>query len=195
MVVSGFIRFGWFGLVVAVPWYAWMVCFSVRFIGGKWADGSVVSGYKVRIYKEYHSVCSLVGIGTLPTPLSPASLLLPPEPGGGRGHTRLRVGGWGGPNSDDWRKSLALCLLCVSGYSFLLLQYLQPVWPNFLTYSTLHSTCCFICRSLKLRCVGGCSHRTNDGFIVYIGNTMLKTLIHYSVRSWHGYICTWPGGV
>jgi hypothetical protein len=30
----------------------------------------------------------------------------------GRGLTRLRVRGWGRPNSDDWRKSLALCLLC-----------------------------------------------------------------------------------
>jgi hypothetical protein len=52
---------------------------------------------------------SLVGIGTLPTPLSPASV---PAVGG---HTRPRVRGWGGwksPNSDDWRKSLALCLHC-----------------------------------------------------------------------------------
>jgi len=39
--------------------------------------------HKVRIYKEYHSVCPLVGIGTLPIPLSPASVPLPPEPGGG----------------------------------------------------------------------------------------------------------------
>ncbi len=41
--------------------------------------------HKVRIYKEYHSVCTrtLVGIGTLPTPLSPASVPLPQEPGGG----------------------------------------------------------------------------------------------------------------
>ena len=31
--------------------------------------------------------------------------------GGGR-HIRLRMRGWGSPNSDDWRKSLALCLLC-----------------------------------------------------------------------------------
>jgi hypothetical protein len=28
------------------------------------------------------------------------------------GDTRLRVRGWGSPNSDDWKKSLALCLLC-----------------------------------------------------------------------------------
>ncbi len=36
----------------------------------------------------------LVGIGTHPTPFSPASVPLPPETGG-RGHTSLRVGGWG----------------------------------------------------------------------------------------------------
>ncbi len=36
----------------------------------------------------------LVGIGTLPTPFSPASVPLPQETGG-RGHTSLRVGGWG----------------------------------------------------------------------------------------------------
>jgi hypothetical protein len=33
---------------------------------------------------------------------------------GGEGHTRLLVRGWGSPNSDDLRKSLALCLLCAS---------------------------------------------------------------------------------
>ncbi len=37
----------------------------------------------VCIYKEYHSERPLVGIGTFPTPLSPASVSLPPEPGGG----------------------------------------------------------------------------------------------------------------
>ncbi len=57
------------------------------------------------------TVCPLVGIGTLPPPLSPASVPLPPELKGGR-HTRLRVRGWGSPNSEDWRKSLSLCLLC-----------------------------------------------------------------------------------
>ncbi len=38
-------------------------------------------------YIEYHSVCPLVGIGTLPPPLSPASLPLPPEPGRGGAHS------------------------------------------------------------------------------------------------------------
>ncbi len=36
----------------------------------------------------------------------------PPEPKGVGDHTRLRARGRGSPNSDDWRKSLALCLLC-----------------------------------------------------------------------------------
>jgi hypothetical protein len=34
--------------------------------------------------------------------------------GGGGIHTPLRGRGWGNPNSDDWRKGLALCLLCGS---------------------------------------------------------------------------------
>ncbi len=35
---------------------------------------------------EHHSVCPLVGIGTLPTqPLSRQRVCLPPEPGGGGG--------------------------------------------------------------------------------------------------------------
>ncbi len=55
----------------------------------------------VLIYRP-HPVCPLVGIGTLPTPLSPASVPFPPEPEGG-GAPRQRVRGWGSPNSDDWR--------------------------------------------------------------------------------------------
>ncbi len=44
-------------------------------------------------------------------PPPPASKCAPsPEPKLGA-HTWLRVSGWGCPNSDDWRKSLALCLL------------------------------------------------------------------------------------
>jgi hypothetical protein len=40
-----------------------------------------------------------------PTPSVASECAPPPEPKGG-GHTRLRMKG---PNSDDWRKSLALC--------------------------------------------------------------------------------------
>ncbi len=34
----------------------------------------------------------------------------------GGGHTRLRVRGWRNLNSNDWIKSLALCLLCAGPY-------------------------------------------------------------------------------
>ncbi len=52
-------------------------------------------GHKVRTYKEYHSVALRRNWDSPPTPFSPASVPLPPETGG-RGHTSLRVGGWGG---------------------------------------------------------------------------------------------------
>jgi hypothetical protein len=79
------------------------------------------------VYKEYHSVCPLVGIGTLPTLLSPASVPLPQNRGGGGGgHTRLRMRGWGSSNSGDWRKSLTLCLLlgCTSQHLSLVKSHL-----------------------------------------------------------------------
>ncbi len=64
------------------------------------------------MYKEYHSVCPLVGNGTLPNPLPPASVSLPPEQGGGGAYAPAGEG-WGNPNSDGrLEKSLALCLLC-----------------------------------------------------------------------------------
>jgi hypothetical protein len=51
-----------------------------------------------------------IGVRTPPLPLQQANVPLSPEPRGG-GHTRLRVRGWGSPDSDDLRKSLALCPL------------------------------------------------------------------------------------
>ncbi len=68
--------------------------------------------HKLNTYKEYHSVCPLVGIGTLPPPLSPASVPLPPEPKGGGGGALACGWGAGGVPTDDWRKILAFCLLC-----------------------------------------------------------------------------------
>jgi hypothetical protein len=55
--------------------------------------------HKVLIYKEHHSVCPFVGIGTLPPLLSPASVPLPPvqrgvgarsPAGGGVGESQFR---------------------------------------------------------------------------------------------------------
>jgi hypothetical protein len=71
-------------------------------------------GHKVHIYTEYHSVCPLVGIRTLPSPSLASECAPPPQPKGGRAHSPAGKG-WGSPNSDDWRKSLALCLLCGPG--------------------------------------------------------------------------------
>ncbi len=68
-------------------------------------------GHKVHLYKEYHSVCPLVGIWTLPTPLSPASVPLPPEPKRGE-HTRMRVRGWGVPIPTTGEKLSTLPTLC-----------------------------------------------------------------------------------
>jgi hypothetical protein len=65
-------------------------------------------------YLEYHSVCPFVRIGTPSTP-SPASESARP-PGTKWGTYSAAGEGLGGPNSDDWRKGLVICLLCVLYY-------------------------------------------------------------------------------
>ncbi len=67
--------------------------------------------HKVNIYLEYHSVCPLVRIGTTPPPLSQASVSSPWNKGRGE-DSPMRMRWRGSPNSEDWRKSLALCQLC-----------------------------------------------------------------------------------
>jgi hypothetical protein len=47
-------------------------------------------------------------LGLSHPPLSPVSVPLPL----GGCKTLVGIGGWGIPNPHDWRKSLALCLLC-----------------------------------------------------------------------------------
>jgi len=76
---------------------------------------NIALSHKVRIYKEYHSVCPLFGIGLgLSHPLSRQRVCPSPPNKGGRGGTIAC--GWGVREvpipSDEWRKSLALCLLC-----------------------------------------------------------------------------------
>jgi hypothetical protein len=77
-------------------------------------DSSIVVcisiNHKVHIYTEYHSVCPLVGIGTL----SPASVPLPPVP---KLCTKMGVHSPAGEGlwESKFRRlkiSLALCLLC-----------------------------------------------------------------------------------
>jgi hypothetical protein len=50
--------------------------------------------HKVHTYKEFHSVCPLVGIG-LSRPISRQRVCPSPRNQMGVGHTRLRVRGWG----------------------------------------------------------------------------------------------------
>jgi hypothetical protein len=61
--------------------------------------------------------CTTVYVPSLelgpPTPSLASECAALPGTKGGVGHTRLQVRGCGSPNSDDWRKSLALCLYSV----------------------------------------------------------------------------------
>jgi hypothetical protein len=65
--------------------------------------------HKTHIYLEYHSICPLVEI----VPPSPASECAPPTESKGGDTLACGERGAGSPNSDDWRESLVICLLCV----------------------------------------------------------------------------------
>ncbi len=86
--------------------------------------------HKVHTYLEYHTVPSSELGPPIPSPAS--ECLLPPPPQSKEGeHPRLRVRGWGIPNSDDWRKSLAIqfCLLCDCPPSFSLqVIFRELIW-------------------------------------------------------------------
>ncbi len=64
-----------------------------------------------------------------PPPLLPQASVSPPRNQRGRGHTRLRVRGWG-PNSDDWKQSLVLCQLCSFPPTLFYLLGYQSIYPN-----------------------------------------------------------------
>jgi hypothetical protein len=83
--------------VVQLVWFGYLFAITPLKRGGDFVSLPRKMGmglpHKVHIYIyiEYHSVCPLVGIGTLPPPLSPANVPLPPP--------NQRVGtlacGWG----------------------------------------------------------------------------------------------------
>jgi hypothetical protein len=78
----------------------------------KWLDAKFPA-HKVLIYLEYHSTCPLVRFWT-PTP-SLASECVPSHGTKGGGTPSPADEGVGSLSSDDWRKSLELCLLCGPG--------------------------------------------------------------------------------
>jgi hypothetical protein len=107
-------------LVFSRPERVWSVTY--RLGTGKW----LTLFYSVQ-YKEYHSVCPLFRIGTLPTPLSPASV--PLSQNRGWGHTRLPEGeGLGESQFRRLQKSLALCLLCAATHSSARLSVPLPLF-------------------------------------------------------------------
>ncbi len=59
-----------------------------------------------------------------PAPSPPSECVPPLEPRGGGQHS-LAVEGAGGANLDDWRESLALCLLCVWSHTYLLCMRME----------------------------------------------------------------------
>ncbi len=66
----------------------------------------------ITVYIEYQSVCPFVGIGPPHThSLAQASVSPPLDPKGRKQHF-LAGEVVGGHNSDDWKESLALCILC-----------------------------------------------------------------------------------
>jgi hypothetical protein len=50
-------------------------------------------------------IAKTIAISIMLTEFSRSRVCPTPGTKGGGGHTRLRVRGWGSPNSDDWRKS------------------------------------------------------------------------------------------
>ncbi len=92
------------------------------------------------VHIEYQNVCPFVGIGSPLPPRQQASVSPPLGPKGG-GATLPCGWGGGGPNSDDWKESLALCILCA-----------PPPLRCWIYYSMKFIYSIHICRRLKCCC-------------------------------------------
>jgi hypothetical protein len=68
-----------------------------------------LEGRVIIVHIEYQGVCPFVGIFP---PSHPKASVFPLGPKGGREQHSLEGEGGGGPKSDDWTESLALCILC-----------------------------------------------------------------------------------
>jgi hypothetical protein len=84
--------------------------------------------HKVRIYKEYFSVCPLIGIRTV-QPLSRQRLseCAPPPKSGGEGAQSPAGEGLGSPNSDDCDKKLSTLLIPPASLCNLAGRYNSPI--------------------------------------------------------------------
>ncbi len=129
--------------------------------------------------KHINTESNTVSVPTLslgpPTP-SPASECVPPPPQPKEGeHTRLRVRGWGSPNSDDWRKSLALYLSVGIHYTYRSTVYMSSVTVEELYPRNFDIYCMFS--------IIGARH----AYIIYF---YLCTSIYDPCRTTLKYICT-----
>ncbi len=91
------------------------------------------------------SVSPVVGIGTPPPLLQQAGVPPPPPFGTGGGQTRLRLKGWGSPNSNEGTFTVVLYIykyfVVQTKVFLLLLAYSSPI-PSPLSAVTAH--CCFL---------------------------------------------------
>ncbi len=135
-----------------------------------------VAHHKVHTYKEYHSVCPSSELG-LSQPLSRQRVFpLPPETGG-RGHTSLRVGGWG---ESQFRRGAYTVVLFICTYFVLhthhnILPTLAFAWLSlYCKKNTAEISCwntCFMCTHVR-------------GLFLSMWDVLLTTIMYDERGSW-----------
>jgi hypothetical protein len=98
-------KFSWLRNVCSCCSYCWTLWSSAVKINRKGRGDSTK-------YVYIKSTTVYVPSSKLVWPLSRKRVCPPSPRTKGWGAHSMRLSGWGSPNSDDWRKSLALCLLC-----------------------------------------------------------------------------------
>ena len=111
-----------------------------------------------------------------PNPSPASECALPPGPTGGE-HTRLRLRGWGRPNCDDWRKSLALCLLCE--VSLLCSNIKTMAFKHF--FNQL-STYCAEGKVLSLQTLKS-TYMLAEGFFIFLHYISLMDLLNLCIKN------------
>ncbi len=132
-------------------------------------------------------------------PPSPASECAPGTKGRGGLHTRsrLRVRGWGSPNSDDWRESLILCLLCSWPYWLLKQRQMgtekEYIWKGPSLVGSLGSLCWY---KRFLSCLDRSSRsRKNKSFYLTLYHFICPSNGALKKYIWNGSFLGWFVGL
>jgi hypothetical protein len=124
-----------------------------------------------------------------PTPSPASDCAPPPRTGGGGGaHSPAEVRGWGSPNSDDWRKILALCLLCDFMYLYVHVNFLQ--WARYFRIVFIHKLMgkCFI---ILLQSMFVCILHCNSFVRLFVEfNSLYPSMSHFLFRLCKGNLIT-----